>query len=274
MCDAVSWISFGTSAASSIANYGSEKRGVRARNRAKLLNFKYENEAYIADSILQNTAWKDQQLNTQIKIEDLSRQALDQWAALDLQVETLYDKHAWNQIDALTEMYRKEYAGEQTGVTAQRLANEPIRQAGFAITRSMAELIINKDALELQKDAALDEGDRKRREQWRINRQSPIPGPTPIPQPLEAEPGIGGLLAQLAIAGATSYIGGQLNKGNNPFNPGGGNKVATNTSLVPEIPTNAGRFPVNTNPVLNKGEIRKLKKLYPLESNLFQPVIT
>ena len=131
-------------------------------------------------------------------------------------------------------MYRKEYAGEQTGVTAQRLANEPIRQAGFAITRSMAELIINKDALELQKDAALDEGDRKRREQWRINRQSPIPGPTPIPQPLEAEPGIGGLLAQLAIAGATSYIGGQLNKGNNPFNPGG-NKVPTVKGVPSEL---------------------------------------
>ena len=76
----------------------------------------------------------------------------DAWRQQDLAIEQAQDKHANYNVEVLQELYRKEYAGTQTGVTATRLANEGLRKVGFAITKSQREMMMAKDKSLLQKE--------------------------------------------------------------------------------------------------------------------------
>ena len=119
---------FGLSAAGQVGNYMSQRAATRARNRAKLLNFRQDNIAYYNDALLRDVKWKNQQLDTQIAYDNIFQQASELWRQQDLAIEQARDKHARYNVEALQELYRKEYAGTQTGVTATRLANEGTRK--------------------------------------------------------------------------------------------------------------------------------------------------
>lgn len=202
---------FGIQTVGSIFQYGQQKNAVRARNRAKLQNFNVENEQYIADNILRNVDWKNSVLNSEINIDNLFKQANQVWQAQDLAIQGAYDKHAFNNVDILTKMYESEGAREQTGVTAQRISNESIRKAGFALTKSWQDLIFAKDQAQLQKETTRIEANQKRRDAWQQIRQAPVPGATPIAPQLEADPSMGGMLLNIAMSAATSWLmGSQL----------------------------------------------------------------
>ena len=127
---------FGFEAAGQVAGYMSQRAGVKARNRARLLNFREDNIAYYNNVILDNVRWKNGLLDAEIAYDNLFQQAAESWRQQDLAVEKAKNQHVDNTIDALTELYRKEYAGTQTGVTASRLANEGTRQVGRSLTKS------------------------------------------------------------------------------------------------------------------------------------------
>ena len=211
MCEPVSQIMFASQTLGSIYQYGQQKNAVRARNRAKLQNFNVENEQYIADNILRNVDWKNSVLNSEINIDNLFKQASQVWQAQDLAIQGAYDKHAFNNVDILIKMYESEGAREQTGVTAQRISNESIRKAGFALTKSWQDLIFAKDQAQLQKETTRIEANQKRRDAWQQIRQAPVPGATPIAPQLEADPSMGGMLLNIAMSAATSWLmGSQL----------------------------------------------------------------
>ena len=202
---------FASQTLGSIYQYGQQKNAVRARNRAKLQNFNVENEQYIADNILRNVDWKNSVLNSEINIDNLFKQASQVWQAQDLAIQGAYDRHAFNNIDILTKMYESEGAREQTGVTAQRISNESIRKAGFALTKSWQDLIFAKDQAQLQKETTRIEANQKRRDAWQQIRQAPVPGATPIAPQLEGDPSMGGLLLNIAMSGASAWLmGSQL----------------------------------------------------------------
>ena len=221
VCEPVSMTMFAVNSASSIFQHGQQKAAVNARNRQKLANFDAENQAYLADTILKNSSWKDQVQQSEANIDDIFRQSAEQWQQQDMQMEEVYAKHAFDTIDILKNRYKNEYAGEQTGNTAARLAGAPVREAGMALTKSVRNVIMNEDKAQLNREIIANDANRKSRQQWEQVRQSPIPGHTPRAPQYEAGPGIGGLLMNIAVSAAGAYMQGtQLNKMNKIMDQG------------------------------------------------------
>ena len=206
---------FAVNSASSIFGHSQQKAAVNARNRQKLANFDAENQQYLAETILNNSSWKDRVQQQEGAIDDIFRQSAEQWELQDLQMEEVYAKHAFDTVDILTERYKNEYAGEQTGVTAGRRAGQNVRAAGMALTKSVQSVIMNQDKAQLNKEIIANDANRKNQQQWEQVRQSPVPGHTPLAPQYEAGPGIGGLLMNIAVSAAGAYMQGtQLNKMN------------------------------------------------------------
>lgn len=199
---------FGFQAAGQVGNYMSQRAGVKVRNRAKLLNFRQDNIAYYNDAILNDVKWKNQQLDTQIAYDNIFQQLSEQWRQQDLLIEQAEDKHANYNVEALQEMYRKEYAGTQTGVTASRLANEPIRKVGMAITKSQRDLMMAKDKSILQKEIIRNDANRRRRAAFQKTWRSPVHGFTPRPPTLEANPSPLGMMLGIATSAVGNFAGG------------------------------------------------------------------
>ncbi len=198
---------FGAQAAGQVGSYMSERAATRARNRAKLLNFREDNIAYYNDVILRNTQWKNDLQDTEIAYDNIFQQTLDAWRQQDLAIEQAMDQHANKNLEVLQEMYRKEYAGTQTGVTASRLANEPLRIAGIKLTESMQKAMKTTDEASLKKEILEKDANRRRRAAFQKTWRSPVPGFTPTPPALESGPSAGALVLGLAGAAVQSFGG-------------------------------------------------------------------
>ena len=199
-------VMMGLGAANSIFQHGSENRGIRARNRAKLANFQADNDAYIVDQMFQDTAWKDRVSSAEVSIDNLFQQTAQSWNQQDVEMDAVYAKHAFDALEILTKRYRNEYAGEQTGVTAQRLADAPVREAGMALTQSVANVILNKNKAQINKEIALDQYKSGYREKWDAVRIAPQRGPTPLAPTLEKEASTGSLLGRIALGVGSSLL--------------------------------------------------------------------
>ena len=195
---------FGFQAAGQVGNFMSQRAATNARNRARLQNFREDNIAYYNDVILNEVSWKNDLQDTEIAYNNIFQGAVDSWRQQDLAAEEAFDKHANYNIQALQELYRKEYAGTQTGVTASRLANEGIRQVGFALTKSMRQSIMAQDKSSLQKEIIRNDANRRRRASFQKTWRSPVPGFTPIAPALESAPSPMGMI--LGIAGSAAGL--------------------------------------------------------------------
>ena len=206
MCDPLSIGSFALSAGSSLASYGSQKAAARARNRAKIRNYKLATEAYHRDVLLANAEWKNDRTETEIKIDNLFQQTADRWEQQDAVIAATWDQVKFDQFEIIRKVLGAESAREQTGVTAARLAGEPIRAGGFEITKRYQQAVQKVDDAYLQKEVFENEANRQRRAEWHQTWRSPIPGFAPVPEPLEAMPSMSGTLLNIALAGVTSGI--------------------------------------------------------------------
>jgi len=200
-------ISFGLQAYSSISEKNEKNRQVRIANKAKLANWENTKRQYYNQILLDNAAWKDSVQNSNIAIDNLFTAQAKEWESQDLQLEEVINAHAANKINLIKKMYESEYAGEQTGVTAQRKARSSIRDAGHALTESVRKVVLAEKKIDLAKEAGAITTESKRRAQWMQTRQSPIPGVAPPPPQLQNLPGNKGLALTLAIAGAQAAIG-------------------------------------------------------------------
>ena len=209
---------FGFQAFTSIGSYAAQKQAIDASNRAKLLNFKEDNKKYLRDVILNNVRWKNGLQDADIAYQNLFQQAAESWRQQDLAIEEAQNLHANNTIEALQELYRKEYAGTQTGVTASRLANEGTRQVGFALTKSMRQVMMAKDKASLQKEIVTADANRRRRKIFQDTWRSPVHGHTPTPPALQGGPSMALLVAELGVA-ALSTVGKDWFKGKGPKTP-------------------------------------------------------
>ena len=196
---------FGLQAAGQVGSYMSQRAAVRARNRARLQNFREENIAYYNDTILNNVKWKNDLQDTEIAYDNIFKQSVDAWRQQDLAVQEAEAKHANFNLEALQELYRKEYAGTQTGVTATRLANEGTRKVGIALAKSARETMMAKDKASLQKDIIRNDANRRRKAAFQKTWRSPVPGFTPRPPTLEASPSPLGMMLGIASS-ATGLI--------------------------------------------------------------------
>ena len=206
---------FGFSALTAVGGYMAQRQATNAANRARLLNFREDNKAYYRNVILNNVRWKNGLLDSEIAYANLFQQASESWRQQDLAVQQAEAQHTDNTIKALSELARKEYAGTQTGVTASRLANEGIRQTGFALTKSMRQLMMTKDSATLNKEITTADANRRRRNIFQKTWRSPVPGHTPLPPVLESGPSLALLAAQVGVA-ALGTVGKDWFKGKNP----------------------------------------------------------
>jgi len=204
---AIAVASFGVQTAGNIYQYNQEKKAVRYRNRARLLNFNEERRLWTSDRILRDTAWKGNIAQYEANIDDLYQRSLDIWRSQDLEIKKALSQHAFNNVEILQKMYKSESAREQTGVTAQRLEGEAARVAGFALTKSYRDLVLTKDKAWLNKETTRLSANKKQRQAWEQINVSPVSGFQPIYPELESEPGIGGLLMKIGISAATSFLG-------------------------------------------------------------------
>ncbi len=208
MCDPVTIGTFAISSASSIYQHNQKKRQIREANKAKLANWDETKKQYFNEITLKNTKWKNQVQDTEIAIDNLFAAQAKQWETQDLALQEAIDAHAFNKVELIKQMYEAEYAGEQTGVTAQRKARSSIRDAGMALTKSVRQAIIAQDKTNLSKEVGLLDVENKRRAAWMKTRQSPIPGMPPPPPELSNIPGNHGLALKLALSAASSTVTG------------------------------------------------------------------
>jgi hypothetical protein len=207
VCDPVT-ASFALQAAGSVAKYQGQVSAVKQRNRARLRNFELANEEYLTDVMLRENDWKNSVQDTEIELDNIYQNTIDQWNRQDAELDKFLAAHSTNVQRANIAMYRQGYAGEQAGVTAGRLAAESVRAAGRAKAESMRSVMLNLENVETNKEVIKNQADFKQRQAWEQTRWAPIHGPTPPPPQLEAKPAIGGMLMEIAIAGAGAYMQG------------------------------------------------------------------
>ena len=197
---------FAVNTAGAIGQHQSQKAAVNARNRAKLANFDAENSAYLRDVTLGNASYRDKVVQQEVQLDNIFKGASEKWQEQDMLMEEVYTKHAFNVQDIIIGKAKASYAGTQTGRTAARLAAEPGRQAGFAMAKSVRDVVLNSKKVQLNKEIIANDADRRSRAQWEQVRQAPVPGHTPVAPQLEAGPGIGGLLLNIAAAAGGAYM--------------------------------------------------------------------
>ena len=212
MSDPVTIGTFAISSASSIYAHSQQKRQIRAANKAKLANWENTKREYYNQITLDNAAWKDSVQNSNIAIDNLFDAQAKEWESQDLHLEEIVNNHSANKINIIKKMYEAEYAGEQTGVTAQRKARSSIRDAGYALTESVRKVVLAEKKIDLSKETGAMNTEAKRRAQWMQTRQPPVPGAAPPPPVLQNLPGKQGLALQIAMSAATATVGGLQTK--------------------------------------------------------------
>ena len=105
-------------------------------------------------------------------------------------------------------MHKGGYAGTMTGVTAGRLAQRSTQEAGRAISKSLAKVVLNENNVITNREVIRQSAERNMRNSWEKVRHSPIHGLAPTPPVLEAKPSSAGMWMEIAIAGAGAYMGG------------------------------------------------------------------
>ncbi len=183
------------------------KKEVEAENRRRLNHFYDQSNAYVADNIIKDTTYKNEVIQYQTAASDYFDQAVDVWRQQDQQLEGAYATHAFNVVDALTERYKNEYAGEQTGVTASRLAAEPIRQAGYAITKSVRNVILAQDTAIINKEISANTTDQQIRAAQEQVRYAPMRTHAPQVPDLEEAPSQWDMVKDFGLGFASSALG-------------------------------------------------------------------
>tara|TARA_R100000458_G_C8256409_1_gene232494 strand:+ start:68 stop:802 length:735 start_codon:yes stop_codon:yes gene_type:complete len=198
------------STASSVASYATQTSATKSKNRSRIRAYEAEKQNYLNDIMLRNNQYNNEVIEQELALDELNKAQMAQWANQDRQYLKLLEDHAFNTQDALVDRYRKEYAGPQTGVTASRLAGETARAVGLGLSKSIANVMFNKETIALNKEIIYQDTDAKRRLAYEKVRYAPLPGAPPPPPELEAPPGIGGMLLNIAMAGAQAKLNDKL----------------------------------------------------------------
>ena len=199
-----------------------ESKAVKARNRAKLQNFKLRNQQYKNDALLNDAAWKNDVSISDVQDDQIYMAMVDQWTQEDQQLDQIFAEADHKVEDAIIQMYENDYAGTGTGVTASRLAGQGARKLGQYKSEVLRKLMLAEDQTITRKEAARTKAVGERWNLYDEIWRSPIHGPTPHAPSLEAKPSKAGLvlgLAQSALGGAVQAgvfkapdIGGELLK--------------------------------------------------------------
>ena len=204
MCDPVSAGMFAVSAVSQVAQHQQAKKAVDQRNRTRLSMFDSSNENYLVETMLNNNVWKNDVIVQEYEQEQVITAMTSQWEQYDAQLDQLFANADFKLQDSLIKMYKSDYAGEGTGVTAGRRAAQSAREHGFRTAEETAKLILNMEDVEMRRESIQTEGNQKINAIFEKVRFPPVPGQTPIPPELEAKPSNASLFLGLASSALMS----------------------------------------------------------------------
>ena len=209
MCEPVTLISAGISAAGQVVQHQAENQAIEGRNRAKLKNFDRENKQYLDDIMFDNVQYQNEQLDAEIEFDANYQNLVDSWVDTDNQLDDLYREADFNLEEAVIDMYESDYAGTQTGRTAMRLAADNQRKLGQYKSRILHDLMLAREDAWTQKESAHRKADKNQRDLYNSIRFSPVVPPPPSNElGLEGKKGSAGLLLGLAgtaIQGVKDY---------------------------------------------------------------------
>ena len=189
--------------------YQQQVQGVKNRNRSRLNQFDRDNESYLVETMLNNNVWKNDVIFAEYETEDQFRAMVGQWEEYDAQLDSLFADADFKLQESLIDMYKADYAGEQTGVTAGRRAAQSVREHGQRMAKNTAELVLNQDLIQINKERSRNAAQANINSIFEKVRFPPVPGQTPIPPELEAKPSMAGLVLGIAGAAVSSYAFGK-----------------------------------------------------------------
>jgi hypothetical protein len=198
----------GLNMAGQVAQHGAATSAARGRNNAKLKNYHRQNKEYDVQANLDNVEYLSEVQQSE-KDQDRTYQAMmDQWSETDMQLKSIFAENDFAIEDAIVEMQKNSYAGEQTGRTAGRLAAKPVMEMGRKKARALHKKMF-----------AVDEANMAKQKSWRAGKHdmdkifmdvafAPVHGFRPAAPEMEAGPSKSGLilgLAGSALKGYTAY---------------------------------------------------------------------
>lgn len=196
---------FAVNAAGQVGQHNAKKAGVKARNRARLKQFDYENQDYLNTVKLDNAQWKNDLIASEVEQEQVFTAMTDQWTIQDQQLDELFADSSFKLQDEIIKMYENDYAGTQTGATAGRIAAKSAKEKGFATAKLTQDMILGKREAELRKEAYRNDAIGKIDGLFEKVRFPPMHGHTPIPPELEAKPSSASLMLGLATSAVSAY---------------------------------------------------------------------
>ena len=199
---------FAMQAGGAVAKQQGKEKAVKYRNRARLRNYKIEEGKYQDQVMIRNNQYKNQVSQHEIEKDEIFKSAYDSWQKDEQQLDAILLEHGFNTQEAIINMHKGGYAGTMTGVTAGRLAQASSQEAGRAITKSLAKVMLNEENIITNREVIRRTADQKMRSSWEKVRFSPIHGAPPTPPALEAKPSSAGMWLEIGIAAAGAYMGG------------------------------------------------------------------
>ena len=199
-------IAMAASAGSAIIGYQSEVAGVKARNKAKLKNFERQNVQYLTDAMLDNAQYKQDQIQEDVKQDQIYMAMIDQWRENDRELDKIFAKGNFKIERAIQEMYQNDYAGTQTGATAARLAGKSVKEMGFKKAEYVHEMLMAEKTAYDSKDRARNKSMWDSWDAYEKVRYAPIHGHAPVNNlALEAKPSMAGMLLGIAGSAASNF---------------------------------------------------------------------
>ena len=198
----------GISAAGQIAGHNAEASAVKGRNNAKLQNHHRQNKEYDVTAMLDNVQYMND-VQEQEGEQDRTYQAmLDQWSETDAQLKNIFAEQDFAIEDAIVEMHKKSYAGEQTGATAGRRAAAPVMEMGRKKARALHAKMFAVSEHSRTQDKIHRAAKHDSYKLWNDVRFAPVHGFRPAQPQMEAGPSKTSLilgLAKTGMQGAMAY---------------------------------------------------------------------
>ena len=198
-------ISMGLGMASQVSQHQAEAGAARGRNNAKLKNYHRQNKEYDVTANLDNVQYLND-VQEQDADQDATYQAMiDQWSETDTQLKSIFAEQDFAIEDAIVEMQKNSYAGEQTGATAARRAAAPVMEMGRKKARALHAKMFAVDEANMAKAKTHRAAKHDSHKLFMDVAFAPTHGFRPAAPEMEAGPSKAGLILGLAGTGLKGY---------------------------------------------------------------------
>lgn len=191
--------------AGQIGEHQAKTAAVRESNNAKLKNHWRETQEYKVTANLDNVQYLNDVQEQEIDQDATYAAMLDQWSETDMQLQGIFAEQDFAIEDAIVEMYKNSYAGEQTGATAARRASSSVMEMGRKKARALHNKMFAVKEANMAKAKSHRAAKHDSRKLFMNVAFAPIHGFAPAAPEMERGPSKAGLILGLAGSGLQGY---------------------------------------------------------------------